>query len=93
MKGLPLKYDENREILIFHIYFLNKYISLNIRLTCLTTTIHVFETNLEGRVSQNFDIVIRRYHYFTHRAANHCCQSLKSKSYRTYLNRRFGVMI
>ena len=22
-------------------------------------------------------IVIRRYHHFTHRAANHCCQSLK----------------
>ena len=21
--------------------------------------------------------VIRRYHHFTHRAANHCCQSLK----------------
>ena len=21
-------------------------------------------------------IVIRRYHHFTHRAANHCCQSL-----------------
>ena len=21
-------------------------------------------------------VVIRRYHHFTHRAANHCCQSL-----------------
>ena len=53
---MPLKYAENRKILIFHIYFLNKHISLNIRLTCLTTAIHVSETHLEGRVSQNFDI-------------------------------------
>ena len=44
-----------RKKLIFHIYFLNKHISLNIRLTCLKTAIHVSETHLEGRVSQNFD--------------------------------------
>ena len=25
-------------------------------------------------------IVIRRYHHFTHRAANHCCQSLNAQS-------------
>ena len=55
MKWLPLKYAENRKILIFHIYFLNKHISLNIRLTCLKTAIHVSETHLEGRVSQNCD--------------------------------------
>ena len=51
-----MKYAENRKILIFHIYFLNKHISLNIRLTCLKTAEHVSETYLEGRVSQNFDI-------------------------------------
>ena len=56
MKWLPLKYAENRKILIFHIYFLNKHISLNIKLTCLKTAIHVPEIRLEGRVSQNFDI-------------------------------------
>ena len=44
------------KILIFHIYFLNKHISLNIRITCLKTAIHVSKTHLEGRVSQNFDI-------------------------------------
>ena len=56
IKWLPLKYTENRKIHIFHIYFLNKHFSLNIRLTCLRTAIHVSETHLEGRVSQNFDI-------------------------------------
>ena len=40
----------------FHIYFLNKHISLNIRLTCLKTAIHVSEIHLQGRVSQNFDV-------------------------------------
>ena len=44
------------KILIFHIYFLNKHISLNIRITCLKTAIHFSKTHLEGRVSQNFDI-------------------------------------
>ena len=43
-------------MLIFHIYFLNKHISLNIRITSLKTAIHVPKTHLEGRVSQNFDI-------------------------------------
>ena len=43
-------------MLIFHIYFLNKDISLNMRLTCLKMAIHVSEIHLEGRVSQNFDI-------------------------------------
>ena len=42
-------------MLIFHIYLLNEHISLNIRITCLKTAIHVSKTNLEGRVSQNFD--------------------------------------
>ena len=41
---------------LFSIYFWNKHISLNIRLTCLKTAIHVPETHLEGRVSQNVDI-------------------------------------
>ena len=58
IKWLPLKYAENRKILIFHIYFLNKHISLNIRLTSFKTAIHVSETHLEGRVSQNFDICL-----------------------------------
>ena len=41
----------------FSIYiFLNKHISLNIRITCLKTAIHVSKTHWEGRVSQNFDI-------------------------------------
>ena len=54
MKWLPLKYAENRKILIFHIYFLNKHILLNIR--CLKTAVHGPVTHLEGSVSQNFDI-------------------------------------
>ena len=37
-------------MLIFHIYILNKDISLNMRLTCLEMDIHVSETHLEGRV-------------------------------------------
>ena len=53
---LALKYAENRKILIFHIYILNMDISLTMRLTCLKTAIHVHETHLEGRVSQNFNI-------------------------------------
>ena len=28
-------------------------------------------------------IVIRRYHHFTHRAANHCCQSLRKERLAT----------
>ena len=56
IKWLPLKYAENRKIIIFHIYFLNKHILRNIRLTCFRTAIHVSETHLEGRVSQNFDV-------------------------------------
>ena len=59
MKWLPLKYAENRKILIFHIYFFNKHISLNIRLTWLKMAIHLTETCFEGRVSQNFDIGLR----------------------------------
>ena len=55
-KWLLLKYAENRKILIFHIYFLKKHISLNIRFTCLKTAIHVSETHWEGRRSQNIDI-------------------------------------
>ena len=50
-----------RKILIFHIYFLNKHNSLNIRLTCLKMVIHVSETHLEGRMSQNFDIGLSLY--------------------------------
>ena len=49
-------YTQNRKILIFHIYFLNKHISLNIRITSLKTAIHVSKTHLEGKVSQNFDM-------------------------------------
>ena len=46
----------------FSIYiFLNKHNSLNIRLTCLKMAIHVSETHLEGRVSQNFDIGLSLY--------------------------------
>ena len=51
-----MKYAEKRKTLIFHIYFFNMDISLNKRLTCLKTAIHVHETHLEGSVSQNFDI-------------------------------------
>ena len=54
-EGLALKYAENREILILHIYFLNMDISLTMRLICLETAIHVLDTHLEGKVSQNFD--------------------------------------
>ena len=43
-------------MVIFPIYFLNKDISLNMRLTSLKMAIHVSETHLEGRVSQNSDI-------------------------------------
>ena len=39
-----------------YIYFFNKHISRNIRLTCLKTAIHVSENHLGERVSQNFDI-------------------------------------
>ena len=46
---------ENRKILILHIYFFNMDISLTMRLMCLKTAIHVPETLLEGRASQNFD--------------------------------------
>ena len=53
---MPLKYAENRNILIFHIYFLNKHITLNIRLTCLKMALQVSETHLEGRMSQNLYI-------------------------------------
>ena len=56
IKWLPLKYAENKKILISRIYFLNKDISLDMRLTCLKIAMHVHETHLEGRVSQNFDI-------------------------------------
>ena len=44
------------KILIFLIYFFNKDISLDMRLTCLKMAMHVYETHLEGRVYQNFDI-------------------------------------
>ena len=56
IKWLLLKYAENKKILIFLIYFLNKDISLDMRLTYLKMAMHVYETHLEGRVSQNFDI-------------------------------------
>ena len=56
IKWLPLKYAQNRTILIFHIYFLNKDISLNMKITCLKMAIHVFETHLERNLSQNVDI-------------------------------------
>ena len=51
-----MKYAENRKILIVLIYFLNKDISPNMRVTCLKTAMHVYEIHLEGRLSQNFDI-------------------------------------
>ena len=56
IKWLPLKYAENKKILIFLIYFLNKDILLDMRLTYLKMDMHVYETYLEGRVSQNVDI-------------------------------------
>ena len=46
----------NTRMLNFLIYFLNKDISLDMRLTCLKMAMDVYETHLEGRVSQNFDI-------------------------------------
>ena len=56
IKWLPLKYAENEKIIIFLIYILNKDISLDMRLTCLKMGMHVYETHLEGRVSQNCDV-------------------------------------
>ena len=56
IKWLQLKYAENKKILIFLIYFLNKDISLDMRLTCLKMSMHVYETHLEAKVSQNIDI-------------------------------------
>ena len=52
IKGLALKYADDKKILIFHIYFFNMDISLNMILTCLQTAVHVPEIHLEGGVSQ-----------------------------------------
>ena len=46
----------NLKILIFHIYFLNKDISLTKALIYLKTWIYICEICLEGSVSQNFDL-------------------------------------
>ena len=43
-------------MLIFHIYFFNKDISLNMILTCLKIAIHAHVTHSAGRVSPNCDI-------------------------------------
>ena len=56
IKWLPLKYAENKKIQIFLIHFFNKDFSLDMRLTCLKMTMHVYETHLEGNMSQNVDI-------------------------------------
>ena len=53
-----LKYAENMKILIFHEFILNMNISLIMRLTCLKMVRYVLKTDLEGRVSQNFDICL-----------------------------------
>ena len=54
-----LKYAENMEILIFHKFILNMNISLIRRVTCLKIVRHVLKTNLEGRVSQSFEICLK----------------------------------
>ena len=56
IKWLLLKYAENKKILIFLIYFFNTDMSLDMRLTCLKMAMHVYETHLERRLSQNVDI-------------------------------------
>ena len=55
-KGLPFNCAKDSEKHIFHIYFLNMDISLIMTITGMEIAIHVAETHLEGRVSQNFDI-------------------------------------
>ena len=40
---------------MIHIYFFNMDISLIINITGMRIAIHLAETHLEGRVSQNFD--------------------------------------
>ena len=57
-EGLPLEYAENWKIHIFHIYILNMDFSLIMKHTGMKTAMHVAETHWEGRVSQNFDIVL-----------------------------------
>ena len=46
----------NLKILIVHIYFLNKDISLTKALIYLKTWIYISKICLEGSVSQNFDL-------------------------------------
>ena len=55
-EGLPLKCAEYWGKHIIHIYFFNMNISLIMNITGMGIAIHVAETRLEGRVSQNFDI-------------------------------------
>ena len=43
---------------IFHLYFLNKDISLDMGLACLNFSVCLDKTHMEGRVSQHFDIGI-----------------------------------
>ena len=56
-----MKCAENWEKQIFHIYFFNMDISLIINITVIKIAIHVAETCLEGRVSQNCYIGLRFY--------------------------------
>ena len=51
---MPFLSDSIFENLIFHLYFLNKGISVNIRYKSLKFEIQVHEGYLEGSVSQNF---------------------------------------
>ena len=53
-----MEYAENWKIHIFHIYFFNLDFSLIMKLTGMTIAMHVAETYLEGKVSQNFDTVL-----------------------------------
>ena len=46
----------NLKILIFHVYFFNMDISLNIAHICLKTCMCIAEICMEGSMSQNFDL-------------------------------------
>ena len=45
-------YDQKKKLHIFYLYFLNMNISLIVPLKFLKFSIHVCETQMEGRVSQ-----------------------------------------
>ena len=56
---VAIKCAENWEKQISHKHFFNMDISLIMKITGMKIAIHVAETRLEGRVSQNFDLGLR----------------------------------